>query len=108
MGHIRDIHGEFEKRGTRVVTILAEKQERIHEFLETNEYPYPVLSDAKRKVVKEYGVYVRANVDSINIARPANFVLDADGTILFQYMGNIQFDFPKDEDIFATLDSIKV
>lgn len=107
MVHIRNIYGEFEKRGVKIVQILAEKYERIEEFLKENHYPFPVLSDQKRVVVKEYGVYVRANVDSINIARPANFILDADGTILFIHMGSVQFDFPSDKDIFSVLDTLK-
>lgn len=107
MGHIRDIYEEFEKRDVKIVQILAEKYERIEEFLKENHYPFPILSDQKRVVVKEYGVYVRANVDSINIARPANFILDADGTILFIHMGSVQFDFPSDKDIFSVLNTLK-
>ncbi|MCX5729726.1 MAG: hypothetical protein NTZ28_12980, partial [Nitrospirae bacterium] len=59
-----------------------------------------------RQVVKEYGVYVRANLESINIARPANFVLDAAGTIRFIHISSVQIEFASFDDILATLDTM--
>jgi peroxiredoxin len=105
MGHIRDIYSEFEKRGARVVVVLAQKRERIREFLERHEYPFPFLSDARREVVKEYGVYVRVNFESVHIARPANFVLDGEGFIRYIFIASIQAEYAKDADIFAALDA---
>jgi peroxiredoxin Q/BCP len=105
MGHIRDIYPEFEKRGARVVVILAQKQQRIHDFLQKNSYPFPVLADSSREVVKEYGVYVRVNLESVHIARPANFVLDSDGTIRYIFIASVQTEYAKDADILAALDA---
>jgi len=107
MGHIRDIYNEFEERGARVVSILAESLPRMQEFLRDHNYPFALLSDVRREVVKAYGVYVRVNFESINISRPAEFVLDKDKTIKYIYEGRIQTDFPPDEEIFAVLDSLK-
>ena len=61
MVHIRDIYNEFEERGARVVSILAESLPRMQEFLRNHDYPFPLLSDVRREVVKAYGVYVRVN-----------------------------------------------
>ncbi len=107
MGHIRDIYHEFEKRDARVVSILAESLARMQEFLRDHEYPFPVLSDVRREVARQYGVYVRVNFESVNIARPSDFILDKDKTIKYIYVGRIQTDFPPDEEIFAVLDSLK-
>ena len=107
MGHIRDIYNEFEERDARVVSILAESLPRMQEFLRDHNYPFPLLSDVRREVVKAYGVYVRVNFESINISRPAEFVLDQDKTIKYIYVGRIQTDFPPDEEIFAVLDGLK-
>lgn len=104
MGHIRDIYNEFEERGARVVVILAQKQERMREFLEKHSYPFPLLSDSRREVVKEYGVYVRANFESVHIARPANFVLDGGGIIKYIFIASIQTEYAPDADVFAALD----
>jgi peroxiredoxin len=107
MGHIQGIYDEFEKRGARAVVILAESLPRMQEFLKDHQYPFPLLSDVRRVVTKEYGVYVRVNFESVNIARPADFILDADGTIKYNYIGRIQTDFPPDEDLLAVFDSLK-
>ena len=106
MGHIREIYPELEKRNARAVVILAESLARMQKFLEKHEYPFPVLSDVRRTASKEYGVYVRVNFESVNIARPSCFILDAEGTIKYIYVGRIQTDFPEDEALFAVLDDL--
>ena len=87
-----------------MVVILAQKQERMREFLEKHSYPFPLLSDSRREVVKEYGVYVRANFESVHIARPANFVLDGGGIIKYIFIASIQTEYAPDADVFAALD----
>ncbi len=96
----------LEKRHARVVTIMAQDPARMQEYLKSHPHSFPVLADAERRVVKEYGVYVRANFESINIARPANFVLDAAGTIRFIHISSIQIEFASFADILATLDAM--
>jgi peroxiredoxin len=108
MGHIREIYPELEKRNARAVVILAESLQRMQKFLESHKYPFPVLSDVRRTTAKDYGVYVRLNFESVNIARPACFILDASGIIKYIYVGRIQTDFPKDEALFAVLDDLMV
>ena len=86
---------------------MAESLPRMQEFLKTHDYPFPLLSDVRREVVKEYGVYVRMNFESVNISRPAEVIVDTDKTVKYIYVGSIQTDFPKDEDVLALLDSLK-
>jgi len=78
----------------------------MRSFLEKHEYPFPVLSDVRRAVTKQYGVYVRVNFESANIARPSEFVIDTDGTVRYIYIGRIQTDFPPDEEVLAVLDGL--
>jgi peroxiredoxin len=106
MGHIRDIYEEFERRDAKAVSILAESFDRMKEFLQKHRYPFPVLSDVRREAVKVYGVYVRVNFESVNISRPAEFIVDRDRAIRYIYVGRIQTDFPPDEEIFAVLDGL--
>jgi peroxiredoxin len=106
MGHIRDKYPELEKRGVGAATILAQNALKIRDYLEDHHYPFPVLADAGREVVKEYGVYVKANFESVNIARPANFILSADGTVRYIHIASIQTEYPKDAEIFAVLDGL--
>ena len=106
MSEIEKNMPELEKRGARAVTIMAQDPTRMQDYLKSHSHPFPVLADAGREVVKEYGVYVRANFESINIARPANFVLDAAGTIRFIHISSVQFEFASFDDILAAIDAI--
>ena len=106
MGEIEKNLPELKKRGARAVTIMAQDSARMVDYLKSHPRPFPVLADVDRQVVKEYGVYVKANFESINIARPANFVLDAAGTIRFIHIASIQIEFPAFADILAALDAM--
>ena len=97
---------ELQKRGVKPVAVVAQRAASAAADLKDHPYPFPVLSDASRTVVKDYGVYVRANFESINIARPSTFVLDAAGVVRFMHVASIQFEFASWDAIFATLDSL--
>lgn len=97
---------ELQKRGVRVIAVVAQKADSAAAALRDDPYPFPVLADASRTVVKQYGVYVRANFESFNIARPSTFVLDAKGVVRFMHVASIQFEFASWDDIFATIDSL--
>lgn len=105
MGKIRDGMPDLERRGARTVTIMAQSPASTRPYLEKQRYPFPVLADADRRVVKAYGVYVRANFESVNIARPANFVLDADGVIRFMHIASIQVEYASFDEILSVLDN---
>jgi peroxiredoxin Q/BCP len=107
MGEIQKNMPELENRGAATTTIMAQNPTRMKGYLENQRYPFPVLADADRKVVKEYGVYVRVNFESINIARPANFVLDTAQTVRFIHIASIQIEFASFDEILATLDAIE-
>jgi peroxiredoxin len=107
MGHIRGIYSEFEKRGTRVAVIMAESLPRMQEFLKTHDYPFPLLSDVRRVAVKDYGVWVKVNFESVNISRPAEFIIDKDKIIKYNFIGRIQTEFPADKQVFEVLDTLK-
>jgi methyl-accepting chemotaxis protein len=106
MGDIQKNMGELEKRGAGTLAVMAQSPASMKAYLEAKRYPFPVLSDASREVVKQYGVYVRANLESINIARPANFVLDALGVIRFIHIASIQIEYASFPEILATLDAL--
>ena len=97
---------ELQKRGVRVVAVVAQKAASAAVDLRDDPYPFPVLSDASRTVVKEYGVYVRANFESLNIARPSTFVIDAKGIVRLMHVASIQFEFASWDEIFATFDKL--
>jgi len=94
MAQFEPYKDEIEGSGS-LVFIAAEKRGGIYKpekFLERQPTAFPFLLDEDRKVTKSYGIYVAMNIESINIARPACFVLDRSGVIKYLYLGKNQFD----------------
>jgi len=90
-----------------VVVVLAQKREPVREYVEEHGFPFPFLADTRREVVKAYGVYVRVNFESVHIARPATFILDAEGVIKYCFIASIQTEYPEDSDLFDVLDALQ-
>lgn len=108
MGHIRDNFEEYRTRKAGVVGIVAQDPAKVKEYLEGKKkgYPFPLLVDEDRSVVKKYGVHVKFNFESYNIARPSNFILDRVGVIRYVHVGYHQADFPGDRELYEVLDGI--
>lgn len=106
MLHISENMGEFSDRGALVAAVIAQKMDRVQEYLSKETFPYPLLVDEDRQVVKDYGVHVKVSWEAYNIARPATFILDREGVIRYEYVGSTQFDFPSDDDMLDALDRL--
>lgn len=105
MVHIREkIYPELVRRGGGAAVILPQKRAKVKEYLSSHPHPFPVLVDEKRQVVKEYGVYVRVNFESLHIARPSVFVLDGEGNVRYVFIASVQTEYPPDQEILAALD----
>ena len=89
-------HKEEIQRNGSLVYIAAQKRGNAlanpEKFLIKNPISFQFLLDEDRSVTKSYGVYKALSYDSINIARPASFVLDRKGSIRYLYVGSNQTD----------------
>jgi peroxiredoxin Q/BCP len=52
---LRDASSELTKRGAAVVGVSLDTVEKQKEFKETNHFPFPLLADTDKKVVKAFG-----------------------------------------------------
>lgn len=89
-----------------LVFIAAEKRSGIfkpEKYFEKKPIAFPFLLDEDRAVTKAYGVYKAMGIDSMNIARPANFVLDSSGTVRYLYLGSSQTDRAPMEQVMEAL-----
>lgn len=64
------------------------------------EPPYPVLADPDHEVAEAYGVY---NLLGNGYAAPAVFIIDADGEILWSYVGQSRADRPRTSTVLENL-----
>jgi peroxiredoxin len=75
--------------------ILAQACERIAHALAQRaiEYPFPLLCDANRAAVRQYGVWDPIGLASFNTAHPACFLVDsAERRIRYEFVGSSQFE----------------
>ena len=106
MGHVRDVIGEFESRNTKVLGVTAQDSEELRKYLEFHEFPFLIINDEDRSVIKAYGIDQETEGQFGTIAQPTNMILDAEGMVRYFYIGEGAADFPEDEDMYEMLDKI--
>ena len=83
--------------------VVAQKRESVRRYIEETGLPFDVLVDESREVSKAYGVWHRIGLDAWNIARPALFLIDPDGSIRYSFVAESQEEFPAHEEILKAL-----
>src|SRR5579872_4058610 len=95
MAQVESYQDEILRTGS-LVFIAAQKRgsalSNPEKFLLSHPISFPYLLDEDRSVTKSYGVYKALGTDSINIARPATFIIDTVGKIRYVYVGSNQLD----------------
>jgi peroxiredoxin len=73
---------EFEKRGVHLAAISVDPVETSRGHAQKMHFTFPLLSDSEAAVIKRYDVLHRgAGPKDNDIARPAEFYVDASGTV---------------------------
>lgn len=73
---------EFDSRHIRVIAISVDTPEESEHLRETQRYTFPILSDAKREVIRRWDlVHAHGGENGVDIARPAEFLLDTSGKV---------------------------
>ena len=73
----RDQYASVVGKGAQVVGISTDDVATQKRFKDENQLPFPLLSDAKGKVAKQYG----GTVALLGLANRATFVVEQDGTV---------------------------
>ncbi len=82
MRSFQDKLSELESRGIRVVGISVDPPEVNRQQSQKLAYTFPLLSDPKAEVIRRYDVlHAGAGPKRTDIARPAEFLIDSNGTI---------------------------
>jgi len=98
---LRDRFDELAAHGLGVLVVLCQRRGKVAAWLTKNPLPFPILIDDDRSRAKRWGVYVPLSYDSIHIARPASFVVDAAGVVRYARISRHQLDPRPFEAIFA-------
>jgi len=98
---LRDRFLELKHHDLDVLLVLCQKRESVARWLRAHPLPFPILIDEDRSAAKLWGAYVALSYDSIHIARPASFVVDAGGVVRYARISRHQFDDAPLTDVFA-------
>jgi peroxiredoxin len=73
---------DFHSRGVEVVAISVDSPAEWRKLCQSRGYTFPFLSDPTAEVIRQFGVlHPKAGENGKDIARPAEFLVDAAGTI---------------------------
>jgi peroxiredoxin len=90
MAQFESYKEQIERAGT-LVFIAAEKHDRAYknplQHFRENPVSFLYLLDEDRSVTRKYGIYTWFDLQSINIAKPATFIVGRQGMITFAYIG---------------------
>jgi peroxiredoxin Q/BCP len=79
--HLSEIHN----KGVEVVAISVDSPAESRNLRESRGYSFPLLSDPQAQVIRQYGVlHPHGGEGGKDIARPAEFLVDASGTIRWE------------------------
>lgn len=98
---------EFHRRGFEVVAISVDAPAESRKLCQSRGYTFPFLSDPAAETIRRYGVlHPKGGEDGKDIARPAEFLVDAAGTIRWV---NLTEDFrvrARPESVLAAIDRL--
>ena len=83
----------------QVVGVLPQKRDAVRRYIEENGLPFDILIDERRDMAKAYGVWHRIGLDALNIARPAVFLIEQDGSIGYSFIGDNQREYPTQQEL---------
>jgi peroxiredoxin len=99
---LQSIEG-LQSRGCEVVLIASQPLSPILRFSRQEKLPFKILADGDRAVTRQFGIYQAVGLMGVNVARPAAYLLDEEGRILYQYVGSVT-DRPLLPDILRVLE----
>lgn len=91
-----------------MIAVVCQNAGAVRAFARDHPLPYPLAIDEGRAVARAFGVYTLLGFDSINIARPATFVVDAAGVVRRRFVARFQWQRMPLDEILAALDRLAV
>lgn len=93
----------------RLITISVDTPEQSQKLREQRGYTFPILSDSERAIIRRYDlVHASGGPGGSDIARPAEFLLDAEGVVRWMNLTESYRIRPKAEDILAVIDRLQL
>lgn len=84
------------------MAVAPDDADGVARFVQDNDYPFPLLADSEHRVFDAYDVGNKL----VSLGqRPAVFVVDSNGIVRFDSIGNQQWQIPTNDNVLAVLSS---
>jgi peroxiredoxin len=100
---LQESYSHFQQLNAEILAISVEAPDLGQRVSDLLGLEYPVLSDTARQAVNLYGVY---NLLGDELATPSVFVIDLEGVIRWEYIGQDSRDRPSNEMILEQLSDL--
>ena len=99
---------DFEKQDAVLIAIAVDPPDKSREIVDAYDLVFPILSDTGAETIRAYGV-VHRDGDPIgggDIARPATFILDREGRVVWSHLPQNWRIRPRPEELLGELAKI--
>jgi len=104
---LEDSHGEFDARRVRLVAISVDPPEINRDHCRKQGYTYTFLSDMKSEVIRLYDLeHAGGGPGGTDISRPAEFLIDATGTVRWANLTKSFIVRARPEEILKAVDDL--
>ena len=100
---MQEDYPQFQQLNAEILAISVEGPQIGQRLSDLLDLQYPVLADADRQAANLYGIY---NLLGDELATPSVFVIDPEGIIRWDYIGQDTRDRPSNEMILEQLSNL--
>ncbi len=91
-----------------MVAISSDQTSELRKLAASQGYTFPLLSDPNAQTIRTYGVlHERGGEDGHDIARPAEFLVDADGLVRWSNITGSIVSRLRPETVLSVLDQLQ-
>lgn len=96
------VHDELSRHGGSIVAISVDEPAQSLDVVEGQHLAFPILSDAKREVIRAYGlVHQGGGMTGEDVAIPSQFLLDSDRHVLWRRISARIQDRPSPDEVLS-------
>lgn len=106
LGQVASAYETIRTLKSELIAVSADPRDATREAAEARTWTFPLVSDPELTIIDHYGVRDDADQAGRRIARPATFILDADGIVRFCHVGIDRQDRPAIGAVLLALESL--